>query len=168
MTFETFFTEGFSALGPEKFYALCEQVEEYRLDLSVLVAGYGGERKLWNMFRVDDPGVYRDQVMQGFDAIGSGAEIALGHLFSCHQQFSPSLEWTAARLLEAKFMAEAQRNVGSATHLEKLTMHGGSKTILESAFQQYRQRWEAQRQDIPDEWVALLEDDAQAAPAKII
>ena len=157
MTFETFFAEGLSALGKEKFHALCEQVEDYRMNLSLLVAGYGGERNYWNIFRVDDPGVYRDQIMQGFDAIGSGAEIALSHLHACHRQFSTSIEWTAARLLEAKFMAEAQRNVGSDTHLQKLTAPDGLETIRPDAVKRYREKWDLQRQLIPDEWLTFLE-----------
>jgi hypothetical protein len=156
LSLEDLYSRGLQIFGEDKFHALCQEIEEYWLDLGLIIGGCSSKSKLWNLFRIQNPGTYRYQIMQGYDAVGSGAPIALGHLHACYQQFSPSLEWSLARLLEAKFMSESQRNVGRETYLLRFESGAPLTRIQDDKVQAYREKWEAQRQNIPGDWTAEL------------
>jgi hypothetical protein len=78
MDWDTFFNLGLAAFGSDKFHLICQQVEDYCVDLSLLLGGYCVKSENWILFRFDNPGVARNCIMQGFDAIGSGAGLRPG------------------------------------------------------------------------------------------
>jgi hypothetical protein len=153
----TLYDRGRSIFGDDAFKALCESIDEYKLNLSLLLGGWSKANGSAFIFRIDNPGTWHDALITGYDAIGTGAEIALGHLHACYERHSVSLDWTLARLLEAKFMSEAQRNVGQATVAATMTADSPMALVKRNRIQKYRERWEEQRATIPAEWLSILE-----------
>lgn len=153
----TFRESGLATFGREKFAALCHAIESYDLQFSVLVGGWQ-EGYQGHIFRIDNPGVCTDSLVVGFDAIGSGSEIALGHLSLCHHHYGEKLSEAAARILEAKFMAEAQRNVGQGTVVGVRSRNESAlRTLSREQIEAYRKRWLQRQRSLPESWTKLLE-----------
>jgi len=152
----SFYGGGLASLGPEKFHALCESIEDFSLNLALLLGGWSGVGDQSAIYKIDNPGKIHDALIVGFEAIGSGSPIALGHLYDRYMHLSMPPE-AMARMAEAKFMSESQRNVGRETILVSLSPNGTLQSATSESVEAYRASWEQVQAALPPQRVALLQ-----------
>lgn len=152
LKFPAFWTAGLASLGPHLFAEVTEQIRSYRLNLALLIGGYEPNQGWGGIGEITNPGVVNDQTVVGFGAIGSGSEIAAGHLSATYERHYVSSDFALARVLEAKFMSEAQRNVGRETVLMRLDPDRKLHVAGHNGIEAYRSQWEQRRMEIPQEW----------------
>jgi hypothetical protein len=162
-SWDKFHTSGRAILGEDKFGVLLDSVKRWQTQLQFILGGWEpGKNYVGHLYRFSHPGTYRNNRIMGFSAIGIGETIAMGHLAACYDRHCPSAEIALARLLEAKIMAEAQRNVGPESALLKLDSDGKLYEVDETALERFRKRWETRRKTIPKSLVdALKKCDAR-------
>lgn len=153
--FPSFYANGFAQLGPEKFHAVCEAIQDYCLDLDLLLGGTSLKDGISRLYKIENPGRVHDALIIGFEAIGSGSPIALGHLYNCYKQ-QCTQEQAMARILEAKFMSESQRNVGSESVLISLLPDCRAYIANEAGINKYRATWNRLQRSLPVSRTSLL------------
>jgi 20S proteasome alpha/beta subunit len=88
-----FLRSGLSYFGEQVFASIKYQIDAINLDCVFLVLGFDDDNNA-HIFTVEDPGIISNHDLQGFWAIGSGANRALSSLF--FQSYRTSLrEWEA-------------------------------------------------------------------------
>lgn len=147
---------GLILFGRRKFGELAQLIEDFDLGIRLLLIGFSPNTK-WDVriTAVHNPGRTTDHVLSGVHAIGSGAPIALGHLYA---SFNPngSLEEAQYRMLEAKFMAEAERSVGPDTMLATLHQDGRVDLMGNDACEKIRTIWKKRRNTCPSSATGIL------------
>jgi ATP-dependent protease HslVU (ClpYQ) peptidase subunit len=114
LTRKDFIRKGKNWLGEIRFNQIADQVEAVDLGVELLVAGMDAVAKT-QLFYVSSQGKVR-RVALPYHAIGSGAPIALGTLYSLPSFPTSDLEETVYRACAAKFAAENVPSVGESTH----------------------------------------------------
>jgi len=135
---------GLAQLGPETFSRIFYEVQQQRLDLQFLVAGF--ENREPYIFTVTSPGKVTHYSELAFWAIGSGQTNALGSLFN--SQTNARFQGRDAviyRVCEAKFNAENAIGVGPETSLTILNEDGTRITPGFTAVRALRPIWEKTR-----------------------
>ncbi|HEY4931387.1 MAG TPA: hypothetical protein VII23_07430 [Terriglobales bacterium] len=147
-TMQEFKSSGLTQLGTENFTRLLFQVEQQRLDVQFLVAGF--DQKAAEIFTVSPPGRVADFTNVGFWAIGSGQTNALGSLFNLEDPAKyATLPRCVYRVFEAKFNAETAVGVGKGTHVAILRADGTRFTVLAKGHDKVRSAWNKTRARIP-------------------
>lgn len=144
-----FFREaGRESLGDETFQSILTETRSYDIDIDFLLAGWSPTTP-WDikLLVVTHPGGSYNYTPMSVAAIGSGAPIALGHLYSFFETLG-DLPTAQYRLLEAKFMAEAERSVGPDTLLGTI-QHEGISWITTKGCEPLRKVWETHQKAVP-------------------
>lgn len=148
-TLDDFYSDGRSALGDNTYDQIVRQVRNHDLEIEFLLAGWSpnepGDIKL---VTVGHPGASYNHVATSVAAIGLGAPVALGHLYSFFDTLQ-ELRHCQYRMLESKFMAEAERSVGPTTNLVTLTYDGQREWLLNPRCEEIRAMWRAHQLSIP-------------------
>jgi hypothetical protein len=154
-SFEEFKKEGFKDLGKDEHHS--HMMELYKFDLGAQLMVFGFTEDLRpNIFTVGNPGKYEDWNWQGYSAVGSGAYIAAGSLRQRPMTFG--IEDLIYRLLEAKFVAEADNAVGPTTTLVVLRRDGESREMRESEIEEIKEAWkQRQLEPPPDRAVNVIQ-----------
>lgn len=156
-TREDFYERGRDALGGDLYQKLVVEVRNYDLDIEFLLAGWSPKTE-WDikLVSVGSPGSSYDHLMTTVAAVGSGAPIALGHLYSFFNSLSSDVKHAQYRLLEAKFMSEAERSVGPDTML--VTLYYGGEVVFTSGreCEAVRAIWRARQTEVPQEALNVI------------
>ncbi len=149
MTLDTFKTDGITAFGHRTFERIRREILDFDPNISILLGGWGPDT-LWDprLTVIANPGVIYEHAVAGSAAIGSGAAIALGHLYACHR-YGDTLEAARYRILEAKLMSEAARTVGPETALLNVNLDGTFEGVTNSDCERFRKLWERRRRETP-------------------
>lgn len=157
MNMKTFLSEGLANLGETIFERVFEEVRCFYLNLAFLIAGWGKRNDTmdWEMFTIENPGAVKRHSIIGTHAIGEGAHLALGHMYATYEKYS-SIQETAYRALEAKFIAEATRSVGPATLGYVLSKNGAFDAIPYADIDAMHKRWTEKRRQLDPEIARII------------
>ena len=116
---ETFNSPSSNALPESLRLALDSAIENHRLELELLVAGFdrNGQGHIFSVSDYDNRGAARRFDIPGFQAIGSGSHGA--NYMMMYRALSPPLpiRWALYLVLEGKYFGELASGVGSRTDL---------------------------------------------------
>lgn len=156
-------------LSDRYFMEVAERIEKFGLNCQLLVCGFDNQRE-GHIFSVHDPGVVSSHEIEGYGAIGIGAEMAISRLAWNEAESDDSLDFALYQALEAKGFAESIQGVGGASDI--WTMVLGQTIEVPSEIQQmvvsvirratrlpFRRRkgWDV-RNDWPKNWEKRLKD----------
>jgi len=96
--------------GSEEVARINKQLEDYPVGVELIVMGYDSYNTA-HLFTIYDPGTYEDCDIEGIAIVGSGGGYAQQSLISRNLPIF-SQAGTMCRVLEAKFAAEQDNNVG--------------------------------------------------------
>jgi hypothetical protein len=114
LTQKEFSRKGKAWLGEVRFNHIADRIEAVDLGVELLVAGLDAVAQP-QLFNVSPRGVVRPAALP-FHAIGAGAAVALGALYSLAYFPTLDLEETIYRACAAKFAAENVPSVGESTY----------------------------------------------------
>lgn len=109
------FYETMSSLPPQIAIPLDSKIEDYKLDLNILISGL--DTKGAHIFEIANPGVSRCFDSIGYSAIGSGYPHAIQSFISNNYNGSKSLDMALFLTYEAKKRAENAPGVGTNTEM---------------------------------------------------
>jgi 20S proteasome alpha/beta subunit len=116
---ETFNSPSANALPESLRLAIDSAIENHRLDLELLVAGFdrNGQGHIFSVSDYDNRGAARRFDIPGFQAIGSGSHGA--NYMMMYRAMSPALpiRWALYHVLEGKYFGEFAAGVGLRTDL---------------------------------------------------
>ena len=130
-------------LGQEMYTRLLISLEESKLGLKLLIAGFGG--KSAHVLSISDDGISDHYSSVGVWAIGSGETAALGYLFSHQINFLKDLPSMLYALCCAKFSAETSPGVGKKTVGVILYANGDRCLFVDPNIEWIRNDWERAR-----------------------
>lgn len=138
------FVKSRKLLGDYVFSNVWGEVDRFDLErITFLVAGFD-KFKRGHVFTIENPGVYKNYDPTGFWAIGSGQYLALASLFLSDMRTTPpSFETLIYEVCAAKFLAEAEGNVGKGTSLIVYEVGKPPEYYDEEGVKQIRQLWES-------------------------
>jgi hypothetical protein len=116
LTPERFLSEGKKLLGLSLFTQIWNAIDQLKIECELLVTGFDSTKNV-HIFTVNDPGICTSYDSLGFWAIGSGQNQALSSIFYSFKYLPANVpvEALVYDLCAAKFMAEADSNVGEST-----------------------------------------------------
>jgi hypothetical protein len=122
LTKETFLGRASTLLPLNDTYMLgiANQVRSFVLDCSLLVAGFDGEGN-GCVFTIVHPGTIISHAINGYGAIGVGAEIAMSRLVWALTEPEDDLDMALYQAYEAKAYAELIQGVGSQSDIWIMT-----------------------------------------------
>jgi len=127
LTLEAFNSVSSNVLPESLRLSLDSAIENHRLELELLVAGFdrGGQGHIFSICDFDNRGAARRFDIPGFQAIGSGSHGA--NYLMMYRSLSPALpiRWVLYLVLEGKYFGELASGVGPRTDLYILR-HGKS------------------------------------------
>lgn len=111
---EEFIKSGLGWFGQAKFYQLVDRIAAFDLGIELLVVGLDAWGQT-QILSVSPRGLVAPAVLP-YHAVGSGAYLALGSLYSLAHFPGPDFTETVYRACAAKFAAEAAPGVGRETY----------------------------------------------------
>lgn len=123
-TIEKFTDKGVELLGEHKYVQIVNAISEYDLKISILACGFGEFRG--EILRLSDHGLVTIQTDAGFDAIGSGDDLAFAQLFERGYALSMSEQEALYYVYEAKKVAEHASGVGEQTDVMLFNWRGAA------------------------------------------
>lgn len=160
LTMKEFVGSGANHFQPSEYTRLCVAIEAVNPDCDFLVCGFKDEEDgpYPHVMAVQD-GVARDFDALGYWAIGSGADLALGTLAARRHSFRYDTATALYSLLEARFVAESDPNVGRGqTFAVAWGAQGVSRhaVLSQELIDAVKQRWVQHRSDSPPGVVEFL------------
>lgn len=157
LTHKEFSRKGKALLGEVRFNRVADQIEALDLGVEVMVAGLD----VWatmHLFSISPRGIL-SPVALPYHAIGAGAPIALGTLYSLKHFPGPDLAETVYRTCAAKFAAENARSVGESTYATIIAPLNGTWTLV-MEIDRLRELWRTKGQPpVPPEARRLIQRD---------
>ena len=114
------------SLGETKFIEIVNAMSAYDLKIAILACGFGEFRG--EILQLADRGLVTIQTDAGFDAIGSGSDLAFAWLFEREYALSMSEQEALYYVYEAKKMAEKASGVGKQTDILMFNWRGSVPT----------------------------------------
>jgi len=152
--------------GAELFAKKLEKIEEFDFDVLLIVFGYEDMSfevdplyRFHHIFLVLNPGNAESRDVDGFCAIGTGADAATASI-TMNRSYGARFLYDAVYLLcEAKFYAEGSTAIGEATNVVVFGPSGGSVWVKEDVVEKLRKIWEEKRANpCPDDAYWVLKD----------
>ncbi len=109
-------------LGETKYIEIVNAMSAYDLKIEVLACGFGEFRG--EILHLADHGMVTIQTDAGFDAIGSGSDLAFARLFEREYALSMPEQDALYYVYEAKKMAERASGVGEQTDVVMFNWRG--------------------------------------------
>lgn len=157
----TFEQKGFSQFGSKVFNVLHKQIIALNTGVDLLVCGF--ERNDYpRIFSASGRGEVFDCATLGFDAIGTGAGLAVDWL-NGNDEFRrcSDIGEIIYRLCEAKFTAESNPDVGDSTFVCSVDINGTSTQLDDRALEDARRLWKRRRTaGVPERILAGLRGGA--------
>lgn len=123
LSIDDFYLKGMiQHIPPDLAMLLDSQIQQGRLEASVIVAGVDGSGA--HIYGIEDPGTSACYDRLGYHATGSGHRHALLSLVSAQQHWTLGINETVHNVFEAKKQAELAQGVGVATEMHIVTISG--------------------------------------------
>jgi hypothetical protein len=148
-TLDEFKAKGKSAFPDFQYRELTSELQEYRLDFQIMLAGFGEDGGI--IATVEPPGVSWQRDLPGFHAIGSGYFSAISSLFERELHIQMELREVLYYVYEAKVAAENAAGVGMETDLFVLRRGQKLKRVPASSLKVLESlRLQLQRRELTD------------------
>src|ERR1700728_2840205 len=159
VTFEQFRSDGPRIFG-DSYREVASELAQIDLGCQFLLAGFDRDGD-GHILTIENPGVIRNHDPVGFWAIGSGANSALGILFSHSMRGDLPLARVLYHICEAKFMAESALGVRKHTTVRVLT-HDSNQwdhtELNKASIESIRTVWEREgKARVPQAAIVVLE-----------